>query len=121
MKKILMMIPAYKKHHEKKEMEKAKADFLEEKRKALRDIKGKVCYLKLMERLGNRETVRKAREKRERRCSKYRAKRERSILGIIIDKDAFTDYEIHELKMGSGGIIPEFVFIPNQKTEAPSV
>lgn len=112
MQKILMMIPAYKNRHEKKEMEKAKAAFIEEKKKALRYMRGRTCYLKLMERLENRNIVRAAREKKERRKYRSTPKRFKKI-GLIIDSSAFEPDFIHQCRMA--GRIPEYVFLPAQK------
>lgn len=114
MRKLLMMIPSYKKHQEKKAMDKAKADFLADKKKALRYIRGQTCYLKLMERLANRDIVRAAREKKERRKYRSTPKRFKKI-GIIIDASAFEPGYIHQCEMAGG--IPNYVFMPAQKED----
>lgn len=89
-KKLLMLIPAYRKRIEKQEVDRNLKLAQEEEARTARAYRGKICHFKLMERLRDAPTIRAARNKRLRKRLKAQKlagiveKRRNS--GIVIDE-----------------------------------
>jgi hypothetical protein len=91
LKKLLMLIPAYKRKVEKEAHEKLQAELKEKEDAMRRAYRGRICYHKLMERIKDAPQVRAARIKRLNKAAKIR---ERNGLDKNRKYEGFVDDEV---------------------------